>query len=175
MQKGFYFDQERCVGCQSCMLACKEWNDLPPKVLGQRGPRWRQVLVFEKGSFPDFSRRFLSRACLHCSRPPCLAACPAQAIVKRAEDGIVLVDREKCIGCRECLSSCPFGVPQFGEDGLMQKCNFCLERTSQGLKPICELSCVGQAIRSGSLEELQEIATPRAARRLNRERKIFDL
>ena len=169
MQRGFYLDTNRCTGCYSCVAACKNWNDVPPKVNavpGTQGPKWRRVSSIESGAYPDATIVKVSFACMHCGDPPCKAVCPTGAITKRAEDGIVLVDRDKCIGCHYCFFACPFGVPQFGEDGLMQKCNYCLDRVEQGLEPACVDTCPAKAIQAGTMEELAEIASERAAQTL---------
>ena len=101
----------------------------------------------------------VSLSCLHCGNPPCEAACPRDAITKRPEDGIVTVDREKCFGCHLCLIACSFGVPQFGADGKMQKCDLCLDLITQGKEPACVATCPAEALRFGTLEELSEQAT----------------
>jgi Fe-S-cluster-containing dehydrogenase component len=95
-----------------------------------------------------------------------MEACPVDAIRKRQEDGVVLVDQGQCIGCRQCLIACPFGVPQFGKDGRMQKCDFCVERTADGGDPVCVAACPTRALYSGSMEDLALIATEKAARKL---------
>lgn len=154
MQMGFYFDQTRCTACYSCVVACKDWHDVPA------GPAsWRKVTTIEKGKFPDLSVTFLSLSCCHCANPACVAACPVNAISKREEDGIVIVDREKCLGkdqCELCLQACPYEAPQFGAEpnARMQKCDFCLDRLKEGKKPVCVSSCPLRALDSGPLEEL---------------------
>ncbi|MFC1992645.1 FAD-dependent oxidoreductase [Chloroflexota bacterium] len=91
MQKGFYFDQSRCINCFTCCVACKDWHDVPA------GPaKWIRMETIEEGEFPDLSVDFLATPCYHCAEPPCVAVCPAGAIAKREEDGIVVVDRERC-------------------------------------------------------------------------------
>lgn len=169
MQRGFYLDVERCVGCQTCVVACKAWNGVEPKVTatpGTEGPKWRRVVKIESGSYPNASITYLSMGCMHCGNAPCAAVCPAGAITKRAEDGIVVVDRNKCIGCHYCFFACPFGVPQYGADGTMQKCNMCLDRLAQGKQPACVAGCPAKALHAGTLEELAEMASKKAAQRL---------
>jgi anaerobic dimethyl sulfoxide reductase subunit B (iron-sulfur subunit) len=131
MQTGFYFDQTRCTGCFTCVVACKDWHDVPA------GPAsWMRVTTIEKGKCPDVFVAFLAAACYHCTKPACVDACSASAITKRKQDGIVVVDREACLGrdqCQLCLESCPYDAPQFGaeESAKMQKCDLCLSITSQ--------------------------------------------
>lgn len=156
-QFGFFFDAERCVMCHACELACKAGNALEP------GIYWRRVVDTWQGEFPQVSRTFVSLSCLHCARPSCLQACPAGAISKRESDGIVVINRDLCTGCRECYSACPFGVPRFGSDGLMQKCDFCLGR---GTEPACTAPCPTDALFFGDMEELARIANAKNAKRL---------
>jgi len=163
MQKGFWLDRERCVGCNACVVACKEANDLEPRVLGNTGPMWRRTMMLENGVFPSITVANLSLSCMHCGNAPCEAVCPTGAIQKRAEDGIVIVDRDKCIGCHYCFFACPFGVPQYGEDGTMQKCDFCL---SAGIEPACVAACPSEALFAGTLEELFQMIQAKQARKL---------
>ena len=96
-QLGFYFDQTRCIGCEACVVACKDWNDVPP------GPAsWRRISTVEKGKYPNPIVAHLSNACYHCAEPSCVVVCPAGAITKREEDGIVTVDRKKCREAGRC-------------------------------------------------------------------------
>lgn len=159
IQYGFYYDASRCIQCRTCELACKSAHDTEP------GVKWRRVTETWGGKYPDITRTFFSLACMHCENPACVAACPTGAISKRAEDGIVVIDRDKCNGCRECFSACPYGVPQFGADGIMQKCDFCL---GIGREPACAVSCPAEALFAGTLDELLEIARAKgkASRRM---------
>ena len=163
---GFYLEFDRCIGCHSCEIACKQWNRLESKVSGESSPRWRRVVRTEIGKFPDTKVMNLSIACMHCARPPCEAVCSTGAITKLAENGIVVVNREKCIGCHQCFAACPFGVPQFGEDGIMQKCDFCMDRLTRGEKPVCELTCTTGALHTGTMEELSELMAQKTTQKL---------
>jgi anaerobic dimethyl sulfoxide reductase subunit B (iron-sulfur subunit) len=155
MQYGFYFDQNRCTGCFTCVVACHDWHDVPA------GPAsWLRVKTTEKGQYPDLFVSFLAMACYHCLEPACVPACPVDAIAKRDEDGIVTVDREVCLGrdnCSLCLEACPYDAPQFGaeENSKMQKCNFCIDRWEEGKKPACVQSCPTWALDAGSMDELK--------------------
>jgi len=154
MQIGFYFDQTRCIGCFTCIVACKDWNDV------EAGPAsWRRVITREKGKYPHLLVTFLSTACYHCAEPACIPACPVDAISKRETDGVVEVNREACLGkdyCRVCLEVCPYDAPQFGaeENAKMQKCSFCLDRLEEGKKPACVDSCPMRAMDAGPMEQL---------------------
>lgn len=169
MQMGFYLDTTRCIGCETCTVACKNWNNIGPKVNatpGTQGPKLRRVSTIESGTFPNVNIVKISMACMHCGKPACMAVCPTGAISKRAEDGIVLVDQTKCIGCRYCSFACPFGVPQFGEDGTMVKCTYCLDRVAKGQQPACVANCPAKALKSGTVEELARLAASKSAQRL---------
>ena len=148
LQHGFYFNSDRCVQCHACEVACKSWNELEP------GVRWRRVAESWAGKFPEVRSKTVSLSCMHCAKPACLEICPAKAISKRPEDGIVVVDQAKCTGCRSCAAACPFHVPQYGRTGRMQKCNFCIGRLEQGKQPSCVATCPGEALKCGPLDGL---------------------
>ena len=155
-QYGLYIDQNRCMGCFVCVVACKDWHDVPA------GPAsWISVKTIEKGKYPDLFVAFLPTACYHCKTPACVEVCPVGAITKRDEDGIVTVDRDLCLGkkdCGQCLEACSYGAPQFenDDDAKMQKCDLCLDRWAQGKKPVCVMSCPMQALDAGPLDELEK-------------------
>ena len=155
MQMGFYFDQTRCNGCFTCIVACKDWNDV------DAGPAsWRRVTTIEKGKYPNLFVAFLATACYHCAEPACVAACPVGAISKRELDGVVVVNQKTCLGkdnCDMCLQACPYDAPQFGagENPKMNKCHFCLDRLEEGKKPACVDACPVRAMDAGPIEELR--------------------
>lgn len=157
MQMGFYFDQSRCTGCYTCCVSCKDWNDIPA------GPvNFRKVISREWGRYPEVKLAYLSLSCNHCENPACAQACPANAITKRREDGIMVVEREMCLGSEVCGSpckqACPYGIPQFGieENSKMQMCHFCLDRVTQSKKPACVDACPVRALDAGPLDELKK-------------------
>jgi anaerobic dimethyl sulfoxide reductase subunit B (iron-sulfur subunit) len=151
LQLAFYFDQTRCIGCHTCVVACKDWHDLPAELVD-----WRRVNTYEEGKFPDVGVFHVSVSCNHCEKPACAAACPEEAIGKRESDGVVLVDSEKCNGCRACEDACPYGMLQFRSDdgGVAEKCNFCADRLESGDVPVCVGSCPMRALDYGALDEL---------------------
>lgn len=104
-------DTRKCVGCFSCTISCIAENKLPTGVV------YRPVIEEESGTYPHVSRRFFPRPCLHCESPPCVPVCPVKATYKRV-DGIVIVDYDKCIGCRYCITACPYSArySDFGEN-----------------------------------------------------------
>jgi len=117
------------------------------------------VTEIEKGKFPDVFVAYFVAACWHCANPECVTACPEDAISKRQEDGVVVVDQEKCLGkdnCDMCLQACPYEVPQFGaeQNAKMQKCNFCIDRLVEGKGPICVEACPMRALDAGPLDQL---------------------
>jgi len=103
---------------------------------------------------------------MHCGIPFCAEVCPTKAIYKRMEDGLVTVDPDRCIGCKMCLTACPFGIPQFGRDGKMKKCDFCLDRLEKGQNPACMNVCPTRALHAGSLDEISSLAAKKSALRL---------
>ena len=151
-QYGFFFDQSRCYGCQACATACKDWNALEP------GPeKWMTVYEWETGAFPSTRIHSLAFSCAHCESPACMAACSSGAIFKDDVFGAVLVDKEKCVGCRECAQACPFGAPKFASDNQiekMSKCTMCIDKLIKGEKPQCVLSCPMRALDFGPLDDL---------------------
>ena len=100
-----YCDEDRCIKCYACQVACKQWHGIKAG-----GVSRRTVIEHTSGKFPNVTRTFSSLSCQHCTEPACANVCPAGAITKRAEDGIVVVDQDKCIGCRYCFFACPFGI-----------------------------------------------------------------
>jgi len=154
-QIGIYFNQARCTGCYACVVACKDWYDI------DTGPvNLMRVKCIERGTFPNLFAAYLASPCYQCAQPPCIRACPENAIAKRPADGIVVVDREKCVGAdrcpKKCLKACPWGAPQFSSesDAKMQKCELCLDRLLQGRQTICVEACPMFALDIGPLEEL---------------------
>ena len=137
----FAFNKENCIQCHACQSACRSWRQL------EQGVNWRRVSNLWHGVYPDISSSTLSVSCMHCSTPACVDACPAGAIGKRVEDGVVLVDASLCSGCRKCGDVCPAGAPQFGADGRMQKCDFCTSGPQAGSSvPVCVMACPTQAL-----------------------------
>jgi anaerobic dimethyl sulfoxide reductase subunit B (iron-sulfur subunit) len=150
-QKGFYYDLVVCTGCKGCQIACKDKNDL--KV----GELFRKVYDFEGGTYPDVWGYSISLGCNHCENPKCVENCPTGALYKRENDGLVVQDRQKCIGCKLCTWSCPYGRPQYLEgQGKAGKCDGCADLVDQGLNPVCVDTCPLRAIEFGDIEELRK-------------------
>ena len=160
-QFGFYFDSAKCTGCKTCMVACKDKNNLPVgmnfrRVVEYSGGSWRQDRA--TGAWrEDVFAYYLSISCNHCDNPACVAACPTKAHFKRSDDGLVLIDPEKCIGCGMCAKACPYGAPQLDREARkMRKCDACVDRLEKGLDPACIASCPQRAIEFGPIEELRK-------------------
>lgn len=152
-QYRFHFDMSRCIGCQSCVVACNEQNNNPS------GVNWRRVGDIEGGVYPNTKRYHLSMACNHCLYPACLSGCPVGAYVKDEDTGIVEHKTQECIGCQYCTWNCPYGAPQFNpERNIVTKCDMCHGRLKDGDAPACSAACPVGAIRieKVSIEEWQK-------------------
>ncbi len=154
----FCVDTQICTGCKTCMAACKDKNDLAV------GVRWRRVVEYSGGEWlrePDGTFRqdifayYTSVSCNHCEKPICVEVCPTTAM-RRGTDGIVTVDRAKCVGCRYCEWACPYGAPQYWADrGVMTKCDFCRDELKAGGVPACVAACPTRALTFGEFDELK--------------------
>lgn len=157
-QLGIHVDMSVCIGCSTCAIACKDKNDL------EVGQRFRKVIEIEGGDWgkkgdeavPNVFAYWISISCNHCDDPKCVANCPSGACHKRAEDGVVVIDPDVCIGCKYCTMSCPYGAPQYNEaKGITQKCNLCIDLLAQGKEPACVAACPVRAIHVGPIDELK--------------------
>ncbi len=150
---GLVFDQERCVGCEACSIACEAGNKA-------KAGFWIRVEKFGAGQgdatggrFFDPKMIFLPQTCMHCSKPPCVDPCPTGALMKRG-DGPVVLDKTTCNGCRMCVDACPYGAICFdGKSEKAEKCDLCIHRIDRGLEPFCVLCCMGPAIFYGDLND----------------------
>jgi len=160
---GILVDVERCLGCGVCVTVCKQENGLPPHiddVPGTTGTSWNQVLAISEGKYPNFWEYHFPVHCMHCQEPPCVPSCPQEAI-KKNDNGIVLINENKCNGCedetdklRKCVSACPYGAVQFNlEKGVAQACTFCVHRVSAGVEPACVRACIGRCMTFGDFSD----------------------
>ena len=163
---GMVIDLDKCVGCQACTIACKEENNIPhgsPQEQRQRREiYWNKVIAVSEGEYPTARVEVISMPCMHCDDAPCVIVCPAKATYRR-DDGIVMQNFRRCIGCKYCMIACPYGVRNFNYKepveeeyqrpdlppdrdsrgpwpfphrvhGVVEKCTFCFHRIDQGLR-----------------------------------------
>lgn len=167
-------DLKKCIGCDSCTVSCRAENFTPAGVF------WNRVFKFEVGKYPHAKLVSLPLICMHCKNAPCVDACPTGATHKR-DDGIVVVDYDKCMGCKYCIAVCPYGERYFNSQlgqyypekpltayeqfskqlngskhhmiGVVEKCTFCADRVDKGQEPACVKSCVSNARTFGDLDD----------------------
>ena len=170
---GLVIDLDTCVGCHACATSCKEWNaggiagpltDERPYGKDPDGVWFNRVHSYElpgADAQPAMTLHF-PRSCLHCETPACVTVCPTGASYKRAEDGIVLVDEDKCIGCKLCSWACPYGAREYSEvEGVMKKCTLCVDRIyndkldEADRQPACVQACPTKARHFGDLADPQ--------------------
>ncbi|MBI4688456.1 MAG: 4Fe-4S dicluster domain-containing protein, partial [Nitrospirae bacterium] len=170
MQLALVIDLNKCVGCHACAVNCKSWNtggefgpltDKDPYGKEPCGVWFNRVQTYEIGKFPNTEVINMPKSCMHCRNAPCVEACPTGASYKR-EDGVVLVDYKKCIGCKYCSWACPYGTREFDEhEGVMKKCTLCADRIynenlpEEERKPACVLSCPTRARVFGDIDDPQ--------------------
>ncbi len=147
-RRAMVLDLNRCVGCLSCVVACKVENDV------EASKYWTWVKrVGPIGKFPDTKMHFLPYTCQHCDTPECISVCPANATYKRA-DGIVLVDAEKCIGCESCIEACPYEARSMdSRSNTARKCTLCTQLIDTGAQAHCALNCPGKARVIGDIDD----------------------
>jgi anaerobic dimethyl sulfoxide reductase subunit B (iron-sulfur subunit) len=139
-QRVFVFATDRCFGCAGCVAACAAANRTPA------GGAWREVLKLPPQD-GDHRTIYLSLACNHCETAPCVEACPSGALYKRAEDGVVVLRTELCIGCRYCQMACPYDAIRWDErQRVVAKCDFCARRLDRGRAPACVEVCFAGAL-----------------------------
>jgi len=139
-------DTRRCMGCQTCVLACKAENGVP--LTGFRD--W--VVTETKGTFPDLEMEIRSERCMHCSDAPCVANCPTGASYV-ATGGTVLVDDDLCTGCKACIASCPYEARYVRPEGYVDKCTFCFHRVEKGELPACVAACPTKSLAFGDIND----------------------
>lgn len=167
--RGVLVDTTKCVGCRACEAACAEANGLPAPTDNEAifdKPRVTNpdtFTVVNRYNVRQQEERFIKRQCMHCVDAACAAACPVRALQKTAA-GPVIYDGSRCLGCRYCMLSCQFGIPQFQYNEpvpYVRKCTFCATRQAQGLKPACAEVCPSGALTFGKRSELIEEAKTR--------------
>ena len=150
---GLVVDLERCIGCHTCSVACKVENGIEQGSWVHVGTIGGNGMDTAGGRFPNLMMHYQPKLCMHCAEPPCIDACPLGAIYRR-DDGIVLVNTDRCDGCQTCLSACPYEALQFDPaTNLVAKCTMCSHRIDEGLEPFCVICCEDEAIHFGDLED----------------------
>ena len=180
---GLVIDLDTCVGCHACAVSCKEWNtggwvaplsDQNPYGPNQSGTWLNRVHSYEWSAQSDSTSRTVHfpRSCLHCEDAPCVTVCPTGASFKRDEDGIVLVDEDKCIGCGLCAWACPYGAREMDLDqGVMKKCTLCVDRiyneelAEHERVPACVAACPTSARHFGDLGDPESAVSKLVAER----------
>ncbi|MBS4022198.1 MAG: dimethylsulfoxide reductase subunit B [Dethiobacter sp.] len=157
-QYGFYLDADGCIGCNACVMACKDKNNLSV------GSLWRRIYESEGGGFEEQGHGlnanvyafYITISCNHCGNPSCVLSCPEKALIKREEDGLVILDSEICTGCEACTLSCPYGALHFSkETGKAGKCDGCLDLLAAGEAPACVAACPMRVLDFGPLAQLR--------------------
>lgn len=140
-------DTKKCVGCMDCVVACKTENDVPEGFN-------RDWLAYETiGKFPNLHQENRSERCNHCDNPPCVYCCPCGASYISSLGGIVLVDQNKCSGCKACIAACPYNARFIHPVGYASKCTFCEHRVKHGGKPACVEVCPTHCMYFGDLDD----------------------
>ena len=166
-----FIDTSKCTACRGCQTACKSWNQLPAEILEFKGflqthnatspNTFTYVAMAERleNGKPDWL--FSKRQCLHCTDAACQTVCPENAI-SHTDNGAVVRDKAKCMGCGYCAQYCPFGIPKVEQaEKKMYKCHLCSDRVSNKLKPACAKTCAPGAIQFGERGELVSTAKAR--------------
>ena len=174
-QLALVIDLNVCVGCHACVTSCKESNTSgwAGPMVDQRaydkdptGTFFNRVQMFEVGEYPNTETVHFPKSCLHCEEPPCVPVCPTGASYKRSDNGVVLVDYDKCIGCKYCSWACPYGVRELdAKQRIMKKCTLCIDRVTDNSlpeserKPACVLACPTSARIFGDVHDPESEAS----------------
>lgn len=173
MAKAMLVDFALCIGCRACQVACKSWNqnegektenfgsyENPPDLSAQT---WTKIKYVEIGKNPGNQLLFRRVMCQHCTNAACENVCPPKAISHKMTTAVV-IDQEKCTGCKYCISACPFDVPRYDANtNTAKKCTLCIDRISNGLTPACAKVCASGAVKFGERADMLKIAKERVA------------
>ena len=186
MKLGLVVDLDTCVGCHGCATACKQWNtsgtigplsDTEPYGLEPIGTWLNRIRSYEIDDSPNSKTVHMPMSCMQCEDAACVTVCPTGASYKRLEDGIVLVDQDKCMGCNLCAWACPYGARELdAEQGTMKKCTLCIDRIydeklpEAERQPACVLTCPTRSRVFGDFDdpdsEVSQLVRDRAGKKL---------
>lgn len=159
-------DVSKCMGCRGCQVACKNWNGLPGEKTHQMGTyqnppdlnanTWTVIhyneIVDDKGQLKWLFRK---EQCMHCRDAACADVCPAPGAIFKTKEGAVVIDQDKCIGCKYCINSCPYGIPRYdATTGKVTKCTLCYDRLQANMVPACVKACPSHALQFGDRDRL---------------------
>ena len=165
------YDATKCTACRGCQLACKQWNQLPAAQTYNSGSyqnppdlqsnTWMLIKFQEVAAGNGVKWLYRKEACMHCTDAGCVKACPSGAL-HYTEYGTVSLNKEKCIGCKECIYACPFNVPRYdAKTDKISKCDMCFSRLDNGLEPACVKACPTAALKFGDKEDMIKVAEKR--------------
>lgn len=163
-QLGILIDMDRCIGCKTCVVACRNHHKIVDheKCMPGEIPYYIRVETRSSGTYPQLQQEFRVIPCQHCKDPACVKACKAGAITKDMETGIVRIDRGACRGHGDCVAACPYGVIQFDRSGgYAHKCDLCEDRVVAGEPPVCVEVCMTDALSFGEKNLLRMQAEAR--------------
>lgn len=151
---GLVINVKRCIGCYACTVACKNWYQIEADVVGRR-----RIAEVTSGKYPKVSKWIFPISCMQCDKAPCIPVCPTKATFRR-KDGIVVLDAKKCIGCKQCITACPYNARYFDEKkNIADGCDLCSSRIDSGLEPYCVETCPTQAMALGDLSDQRSDAS----------------
>lgn len=164
-RKSLIISPELCIGCRGCQTACKEWNQLPATKTVNKGTAenppdltpnlYNKIRYVEIPSASNPVRwLFVSQRCMHCDDAGCMKICPAPGALFKTKEGAVAFNKDKCIGCKLCVSGCPFNIPRYDEKDKISKCHLCSDRIAEGLAPACAKTCPTGAIAYGDRDTM---------------------
>jgi Fe-S-cluster-containing dehydrogenase component len=165
---------EKCIGCHACTMGCKMQNGTDLDIDWTRvetvgDPKAKIGQDIPRGTFPNLSLSWLPVLCMHCKNAPCVERCPTGALPQRG-DGIVVFDKQACIGCQACSWVCPYSIPKYSPaDGTVEKCHLCYSRIDEGKEPFCVTACVYGARVFGDLNDPQSPVSQLIARKHGRQ------
>jgi carbon-monoxide dehydrogenase iron sulfur subunit len=156
MDKTLIVDIRKCLACKSCEIACAVEHSRSKTLEGALAESPRPQKMVEVEAAGEFA---VPIQCRHCEDAPCIPVCPTAAINRRDENGPVIIEQDRCIGCKFCLIVCPFGVIDMSRNGRAAiKCDLCLGRAAEGLEPACVESCPTRALK---LSDVKQFAAER--------------